>query len=315
MGLFSGILTGIGSVFGGPIGGAIGGLAGGLFDSNQAEQGVQDQNAANLAAARETNQFNAGQADINRDWLDNQAKYTSNFNSAQSAVNREFQKDMSSTSYQRAVKDMEAAGLNPMLAYSQGGAATPSGSSASIGVPSGSSASGVQARMENKAAAALSMGVTLKDLENRTKMNDAMVDKVKADTVVSEASAGNVAKSTEKMSQEIPKIKAEMDNLIEQAMRARAEAGNADARTELAKIQTTLTRFQVELTSVETEFKKGQITYQEAQKKLTEIQTVMTGINAQIARPEAEKADTTWGKAAPYVQDILKVVPFMGGKK
>lgn len=43
-----------------------------------------------------------------------------------------FQKEMSNTSYQRAVKDMEAAGLNPMLAYSQGGASTPSGSLAHV---------------------------------------------------------------------------------------------------------------------------------------------------------------------------------------
>lgn len=41
-----------------------------------------------------------------------------------------FQANMSGTSYQRAVADMMAAGLNPMLAYSQGGASTPGGQTA-----------------------------------------------------------------------------------------------------------------------------------------------------------------------------------------
>lgn len=66
-----------------------------------------------------------------------------NYNSAEALKDREFQEHMSSTAYQRAVEDMKAAGLNPILAYAQGGASTPGGSGATItgasmGLPSAS---------------------------------------------------------------------------------------------------------------------------------------------------------------------------------
>lgn len=55
-----------------------------------------------------------------------------NYNSAEALANREWQEHMSNTSYQRAVEDMKKAGLNPILAFSNGGASTPGGSAGTI---------------------------------------------------------------------------------------------------------------------------------------------------------------------------------------
>ena len=55
-----------------------------------------------------------------------------NYNSAEALANREWQEHMSNTAYQRAVEDMRKAGLNPILAFANGGASTPGGSAGTI---------------------------------------------------------------------------------------------------------------------------------------------------------------------------------------
>lgn len=75
---------------------------------------------------------------LNRD----AAASSSSQNQASAREQMTFQKEMSDTSYQRSMKDMKLAGLNPMLAYQQGGASSPGGASAAAVTPDMSDAAG-----------------------------------------------------------------------------------------------------------------------------------------------------------------------------
>lgn len=67
-----------------------------------------------------------------------------------SAKQMAFQERMARNSYRYAMEDMGNAGLNPILAYKQGGAATPGGSSYTPGNPGAAAVAGASSAMAAK---------------------------------------------------------------------------------------------------------------------------------------------------------------------
>lgn len=200
-----------------------GALIAGALSGGAMYMGQQSANEANRQIAGNANATSAAIA--NQDRVDRL-----NYFQAQ----QNFQEIMSNTAYQRALADMRAAGLNPMLAYQRGGATTPSGgapgavSNPHFEVPEMKNVLGAAASSALQGATAIaSLEKTAADIENV----QATTKLAEADTHRSNMQAAQAAQETATGRERERLTNMMVTTEIDRQAQLRAQTGLASAQT------------------------------------------------------------------------------------
>lgn len=154
----------------GQILGAAASIGADLWSADRAYQGQKDANRTNLQIAREQ---------------------------------MGFQREMSNTAYQRAVADMRAAGINPMLAAMKGGASTPPGASTRV--------ESEHAASSQITSGAVAKAAGIKQMLATTAATAAQARKTDAEAKIIEAQVPNAALTAQR---QIEKLHYEVENLV-----------------------------------------------------------------------------------------------------
>lgn len=110
-------------------------------------------------------------------------------NQAMAREQMDFQERMSNTQYQRAVKDLEAAGLNPMMAYGNIHTSSPSGS---LGVGAQNTLAGLGEAFQEAGTRASDVSRKAAEIENLQESNK----QIQANTAATEAQAEKTRQDT-----------------------------------------------------------------------------------------------------------------------
>lgn len=175
-------------------------------------------------------------------------------NAEQAQLNRDFQERMSNTAFQRARADLEAAGYNPALAVSQGGASSPSGSSAAAMQNTLSGAAQSTSLIPNT----LIQAAQIKNIQADTEKKLTETDAAKTDLYYLAPFLENRNDQAIKRLQMLETDqKYQLSFVIAELRAAEATGDQAKIEAATAEVRQTLTRLQVPQAAAEADYYRG----------------------------------------------------------
>lgn len=158
---------------------------------------------------------------------------SNDYNSSQAAASRQWSEHMASTQYQRTMKDLEAAGLNPMLVIGNGSNNVPIGGSASFSSNVDSSG--------NSATAFMHADSALSTADSARRRTD-------ADIVVAGETVQKIGQEIRKMSSETDRNETTIRLIFQQYLNAKQEGLNLQQINN--QIRTTVDKMKAEIHNI-----------------------------------------------------------------